>query len=78
MISTSSTEQQTLIDFIAANGNLPFGDQCETKSGGITKIILQNANGLDLGGDALTTREQFFNCTKRDVGILCLVETNII
>ena len=75
-MSTSSTKQQTIFDFVTANNNTPFDDHCETKYKGITKIILQNTNGLDLGSNALTTRELIYNYTRRDANVCCLVETN--
>ena len=37
---------------------------------------MQNTNGLDLGSDTLTTQELIYNCTKKEVDICCLVETN--
>ena len=67
IISTSSTKQQTIIDFITADYNTPFGVHCETKCKGIIRIIQQNTNELDLGSDALTTRELIYNDTKGEV-----------
>ena len=47
-------EQTTLTTIILADDNKPFGDRLQQKDKGITRILLQNPNGLDLGFDGLT------------------------
>ena len=47
-------EQSTLTTIILADDNKPFGDRLQQKDKGITRILLQNPNGLDLEFDGLT------------------------
>ena len=47
----SHTTQTTLTDIITSDENKPFGDRLKQKETGITRILLQNPNGLNLGLD---------------------------
>ena len=49
--------QTTLTDIIITDDNKPFGDRLQQKETGITRILLQNPNGLDLGLDGLTLND---------------------
>ena len=69
-------EQTTLTTIILADDNKPFGDRLQQKDKGITRILLQNPNGLDLGLDGLTLHEIIDSSVKYDIDILCLPEIN--
>ena len=48
----------------------------QNKDKGITKLLLQNPNELDLGQDGLTLHEIIDISIKYDIDSLCLPETN--
>ena len=60
-------EQTTLTTIILLNDNKPFGDRIQQKEKGITRILLQNPNGLDLGLDGLTLHEIIDSSVQHDI-----------
>ena len=68
-------EQTTLTLIILVDDNKPFEDRIEIKEKGITRLLLQNSNGLDLDQDELTLHEIIDSSIKYDIDILCLPET---
>ena len=68
--------QTTLTNIITSDENTPFDDRLKQKEKGVTRILLQNPNGLDLGLDGLTLHEIIDSSEKHDIYILCLPETN--
>ena len=69
-------EQTAMTTIILAEDKKPFGDILQQKDKGITRILLQNPNGLDLGLDGLTLHEMIDSSVKYDIDILCLPEIN--
>ena len=65
-------EQTTITSIILADDNTPFGDRTKNKGKDITRLLLQNPNGLDLGQDGLTLSTVASNT----IYILCRPETN--
>ena len=60
-------EQTTITSIILADDNTPFGDRTKNKGKDITRLLLQNPNGLDLGQDGLTLHENIDSSIKYDI-----------
>ena len=69
-------EQTTLTTIILADDKKTFGDRFQQKEKAITRMLLQNPNGLDIGLDGLTLHEIIDSSVKHEIYILCLPETN--
>ena len=69
-------ELTALTTIILADDNKPFGNRLQQKENEITRILLQNPNGLDIGLDGLTLHEIINSSVKHDIDILCQPETN--
>lgn len=56
--------------------NQPLVDKINNKDKGLTILLLQTLNGLDLEQNGTTLREITNSSIKYEIDILCLTETN--
>lgn len=70
-------KQTILTEFILTNKIDPLVTEQKNKDKELTRLLLQNPNGLDLGQNRLTLSEIVDSRIKYDIDMICLPETYI-
>ena len=70
-------KQTILTEFILTDKIDPLVTEQKNKDKELTRLLLQNPNGLDLGQNRLTLSEIVDSRIKYDIDMICLPETYI-